>query len=285
MRDPAPGDPLITTVIDLDDALGGNSGLLLAGGLGLFLKQQHLQASGARTLLPIDRWPTARTTQDIDVVLRAEVVASAPEMTRHRAALDRLGFVVDEAAKWMKFTREVDGRRVVVDLMVGPLGSFAGQVERDSVRVRPAKSSGLHARAADDALGIEASPLPLRIMDANRSCEVLLPQAFPFALMKLGALRDRLNDANKDEGRHHALDLYRIVAMLTTAEDAHAARMADQHAGDPVLVTAITTANDLFSAPAGLGRLRLMEHQLCPRDADLDWFARELTRLLSADRG
>ncbi|HMN97672.1 MAG TPA: hypothetical protein PKC43_14480 [Phycisphaerales bacterium] len=285
MRATASGDPLITTVIDLDEALGGNADLLLVGGLGLFLKQQHLQASGARTLLPIDRWPTARTTQDIDLMLRAEVVASTAEMARYRAALDGLGFVVDDAARWMKFTREVDGKRVVIDLMVGPLGSFAGQVERDSVRVRPAKSSGLHARATDDALGIEASPLPHRIADANRSCEVLLPQAFPFALMKLGALRDRLNDANKDEGRHHALDLYRIVAMLTAAEDAHAANMAAQHAGDPVLVTAITTAHDLFSAPAGLGRLRLMEHPLCPRDADLDWFARELLRLLSAERG
>lgn len=285
MRAIAAGDPLITTVIDLDEALGGNAGLLLAGGLGLFLKQQHLRASGVRTLLSADRWPTARTTQDIDLMLRAEVVANAAEMARYRAVLDRLGFVVDDAAKWMKFTREVDGRRVVIDLMVGPLGPFAGQVERDRVRVRPAKSSGLHARATDDALGIEASPLRHRITDADRSCEVLLPQAFPFTLMKLGALRDRLSDAHKDEGRHHALDLYRIVAMLTEAEDAHAAQMTTRHAGDPVLVAAIRTVHDLFLPTAGLGRLRLMEHSLCPKDADLDWFARELLRLLSDERG
>ena len=108
--------PLLRTVIDLDEALGGDARLLLAGGLGLFLKQRHLMDSAARTLLPVDQWPTARTTQDIDIVLRAEIVASAAEMARFRAALDRLGCVVDEAARWMKFTRAVDGRRVVIDL-------------------------------------------------------------------------------------------------------------------------------------------------------------------------
>lgn len=280
-----PGDPLISTVIDLDIALGGDASLLLAGGLGLFLKQQHLAATGTRTLLPRDRWPAARTTQDIDLFLGAEVVASASEMTRIREALDRVGFIVDDSAKWMKFTRLVEGQRVIIDLMVGPLGDCADRVERDRVRVRPKDHSGLHARAAADALGVESAPIPHRVSDGTRSCQILLPQAFPFALMKIGALRDRLNDANKDEGRHHALDLYRIVAMLTESEDAHAQRMAVQHAHEPALVGAVGAARELFAPQAGLGRVRLQEHPLCPKDADLDWFANELLRLLSAGRG
>ncbi|MFO0961847.1 MAG: hypothetical protein U0625_02960 [Phycisphaerales bacterium] len=276
--------PLLRTVIDLDEALGGDARLLLAGGLGLFLKQRHLMDSAARTLLPVDQWPTARTTQDIDIVLRAEIVASAAEMARFRAALDRLGCVVDEAARWMKFTRAVDGRRVVIDLMVGPLGPFAGRVARDTVRVRPSRPVPLHARATDDALGIEESPLQYRVSDGDRSCEVLLPQAFPFALMKLGALRDRLDDARKDEGRHHALDLYRIVAMLTAAEDECARELAARHAGEPVLAAAARTVETLFVPPDGAGRLRLLEHPLCPRNADLNHLARELSRLVAAPR-
>ena len=113
-----PGDPLIMTVIDLDEALGGKANLLLADGLGLYLKQQFLQDAGVRTLLPRSKWPVARTTQDIDLILRAEVVAGTEQMRRCREALDQMGFVVVEGAKWMKFTRNVDGRDVIIDLMV-----------------------------------------------------------------------------------------------------------------------------------------------------------------------
>jgi len=274
------GDPLITTVIDLDEALGGGAELLLAGGLGLYLKQRHLLDTGARTLLPSSRWPTARTTQDIDLVLRAEIVVDSEAMSRHRIALDTLGFEVVPGAEWMKFKRVVDGRDVVVDIMVGPLGPLEAQVKRDAVRVRPPGSKGLHARATDDALGVEHEPHRIEVVSGDRSCEVLVPQAFPFALMKLGALRDRINDADKDEGRHHALDLYRIVAMLTEAEDAVASLLAERHTDDGRLRSAVRVVEDLLAPEDGLGRIRMREHPLCPTDADADWLAAELFRLL-----
>ena len=107
-----------------------------------------------------------------------------------------------------------------------------------------------------------------------------MPQAFPFALMKLGALRDRINDPNKDEGRHHALDLYRIVAMLTEDEDAVASELAKQHADNDILLRAIRVVDELLLPADGLGRIRMLEHPLCPDDADPDWLAAELRRLL-----
>jgi len=280
-----PGDPLITTVVDLDEALGGGSDLLLAGGLGLYLKQRHLLDTGARTLLPPSRWPTARTTQDIDLVLRAEFVVDPEAMSRHRSALDTLGFEVVPGAEWMKFKRVIDGRDVIVDIMVGPLGPLEAQVKRDAVRVRPPGSKGLHARATDDALGVEHEPHRIKVVSGDRSCEVLVPQAFPFALMKLGALRDRINDADKDEGRHHALDLYRIVAMLTEDEDAVANALARQHAGDDRLLAAIRVVEERLVPADGLGRIRMREHPLCPPDADADWLAAELLRLLRPPSG
>jgi len=99
--------------------------------------------------------------------------------------------------------------------------------------------------------------------------------------MKLGALRDRINDANKDEGRHHALDLYRIIAMLTEAEDGVAQILAMRHSKDPVIAAAMRTVDELFAAPPGLGRIRLREHPLCPADADPIWLANELKRLIA----
>ncbi len=275
-------DPLTTTVLDLDAALGGNADLLVGGGFGLYLKQLHLERSDEKTLLTRSRWPRARTTQDIDLFLRAEVVIDADRMARHRQAIDQLGFVVEQDAKWLKFAREVDGLTVLVDLMVGPLGELETKVDRRNVRVKPKGSSGLHARAANDALEVEHDPMRLPVSDADRECDVLVPQAFSYALMKLGALRDRVGDADKDEGRHHALDLYRIMAMLTESEDVAAKELRVRHAGNPVVVEATRVIDELLADAHGLGRIRLREHPLCPKDADPDWLATELRRLIEA---
>lgn len=277
-----PIDPLATTILDLDTALGGNADLLIGGGFGLYLKQLHLEASDAKTLLPRSRWPRARTTQDIDLFVRTEVIIDAKCMATYRHAIDQLGFIVEQDAKWLKFAREIEGRRVIIDLMVGPLGELETKVDRRNVRVKPKGSSGLHARAANDALGVEHDPLRLAVSDGHRECEIFVPQAFAFVLMKLGALRDRMNDADKDEGRHHALDLYRIMAMLTETEDAAANTLRTQYAGNPVIVDAIRVIDELFADDRGLGRIRLREHPLCPDDADADWLATELRRLIEA---
>jgi hypothetical protein len=273
-------DPLRTTVLDLDAALGCDADLLLGGGFGLYLKQMHLEQTSAKTLLPRARWPRARTTEDIDLFLKAEIVADPSRMAEYRRALDQLGFEPVEDAKWLKFARNVEGKRVLIDLMVGPLGDLESRVERRNVRIKPMASAGLHARAADDALAVEHNPIRLELRSQERSCHVLVPQAFSFALMKLGALRDRIRDADKDEGRHHALDLYRIMAMLTEEEDTAARELAAQYADHEVLLDAVRVIDELLTDQRGMGRVRLREHPLCPEDADVDWLAAELRRLL-----
>jgi hypothetical protein len=284
--------PLLTSVLDLNSALGGNAELLLGGGLGLYLKQEHLRATGARTLLPLDRLPPARTTQDVDLFLRAEVIASKDEVSRYRAALDRLGFVVVPGSEWLKFKRSVDGTEVLLDVMVGPLGEHANDVRIKDSRVRPkglGGKSGLHAFATEEALGIESGPLRIPLAGVgsdgtNASCEVLVPRAFPYALMKLGALRDRINDENKDEGRHHAMDLYRIVGLLTEEEAEASAILARAYAGDPEIAEASRTIDTLLTPANGLGRLRLLEYQRANRDStpevSPDFLVEELRRLI-----
>jgi len=282
-------NPLTTTVLDLDAALGGNAGLLLGGGFGLWLKQQHLQDNDTKTLLPRSRWPIARTTQDVDLFLRAEVTANREEMARYRHALDTLGFLVDENAKWLKFERDIDHQRVILDFMVGPLGEYENRVHRHGVRIRPQGASiKLHARETKDALAIEEDPARIRIegltsADERHECEVLIASPFSMALMKLHALRDRINDGDKDEGRHHALDLYRIVAMLTEKEDQQAKAVAARYRGHEVIVSGERIIDELLAPADGLGHIRLREHPLCPRDADLEWFVSELRRLISGD--
>jgi len=285
--------PLITSVLDLDSALGGNADLLLGGGLGLYLKQQYLRETEARTLLAMDRLPPARSTEDVDLFLRAEVIASADEISRYRAALNKLGFKVVRGAEWLKFSRDVQGTEVRLDVMVGPLGKYADCIHRKDFRFRPKGlegKSGLHAFATEEALGIESRPLrmPLRGQASDGhavSCEVLIPRAFPYALMKLGALRDRINDENKQEGRHHAMDLYRIVGLLTEEEADSSAQLALEYEGHCEIGEANRAIDKLLAPRDGLGRLRLLEYQRMSKesvpDVDPDFLVKELRRLLS----
>lgn len=289
--------PLISSVLDLNSALGGNAELLLGGGLGLYLKQEHLRTTGARTLLPLDRLPPARTTQDVDLFLRAEVIASQDAVSRYRAALNKLGFVVVPGSEWLKFKRDVEDTEVLLDVMVGPLGEHAEAIRLKDSRARPrglGGKSGLHAFVTEEALGIETGPLriPLKGLgsDGNdASCEVLIPRAFPYALMKLGALRDRINDENKQEGRHHAMDLYRIVGLLTEEEVEVSAKLAHEYADHAEIAEGNRTIDTLLAPADGLGRLRLLEYQRANRastpEVDPDFLVKELRRLLAPSSG
>lgn len=97
------------------------------------MKQLHLKENRAiQTLFPIDELPAARTTQDIDIILSAEVVTDASSMKPIRTALDQIGFEVGETAKYMQFARAVEAGTVKIDLLAGPLGGFAGRVPQDA---------------------------------------------------------------------------------------------------------------------------------------------------------
>lgn len=283
-------DAIITTVLDLDAALAPDGGLLLAGGLGLYLKQRHLRAEGARTLIAWDALPRARTTQDIDLFLGAEVIADRDQVLRHRRAMDALGFSVVRGAEWLKFERGVAGTRVLLDVMVGPLGEHAASVRVKGARARPKDlpgEIGLHAFSAPDALGVEQDPLPIRV-DGHRSdgveasCTVRIPQAFAYMLMKLGALCDRIHDPDKNLGRHHAMDLYRVVGLLTREEYDTSMALADRFAVHPRVAFAARAVEDLFVPNDGLGRLRLLEYERMNPDlvrrVDPDLLVSELCR-------
>ena len=73
------------------------------------MKQEHLASTGATTLIPSDRWPAARSTNDIDLLLRPEIVTRVEHMGPIRDALDRLGFEPIESAKFYQFVKELGG--------------------------------------------------------------------------------------------------------------------------------------------------------------------------------
>lgn len=272
-------DRMAKVLAELHAATAGELPLVLAGGYGLYLKQQRLLGSDERTLFPREAWPIPRTTEDIDLLLYAEIATDASRMREIREALDGLGFVPIETAKYYQFVRNDGAGLVEIDLLAGPLGVHESRVPADRRRVRPRPSVNLHARRAPEALGVGEESIPITIEDAS-GVEVLLPNALTFVLMKLGALNDRAEDEDKDFGRHHALDLYRCVAMLTPGEDDAATRIRNRYAGHQALRTGHEQIELLFRPAEGVGRIRLLEHSLLPEAADVDRFVVELERLV-----
>jgi len=134
-------DDLRTVLLELLCELDGTGAdVMLGGGYGLFLKQEYLASSGATTLIPSDRWPEARSTNDIDLLLRPEIVTRTEHMSSIRKALDRLGFEPVDGAKFYQFVKSLGGgRSVKVDFLAGPLGQDddAKRVRTDSRRIKP----------------------------------------------------------------------------------------------------------------------------------------------------
>ena len=273
---------LKTSLLDLLFELRNeNIPLILGGGYGLYLKQVHLQNTlETPTLIAGELWPVPRATEDLDILLRTEIVLNANRMGPIRAALDRLGYTAVPGAEYMQFVKQFgDGRFVKVDLLTGPLGSMANdpRVKIDERRVRPRQSVKLHAHRTDEALGFQDDTTAIPIEGTLSSGEtyhaiIHVLSAFTLLLMKLYAFRDRRHDEEKDLARHHALDIYRILAMMTEKEFEQTDRRIAEQKDHPVIIETGRIVTEYFKSPESLGSLRLRSHVLWDNDMALGEF-------------
>lgn len=267
-----------------------NFPLILCGGFGLYLKQLELQQRGSdyQPLLRSEFWPRPRTTEDMDILIRTEILAKANRFRLLRQALDELGYQPISGAEYMQFVRKLpDGGNVKVDLLTGPVA----EPLRDRVRIKDrrispvAQSIGLHAHRSDEALGFQDNLLEIRIAgqctDGHAyESAVFISPAITFLMMKLFAFRDRNQDKQKDFARHHAMDLYRIVAMLDHDEFEQTQTLIQSFGEEAILQEARKIATEFFSSPTALGLLRLRKHNLFEPDMDVQEFSQALTDLL-----
>jgi len=263
---------LKTSLLDLFHELRDEDlRLILGGGYGLYLKQVHLQNTlSDPRLIEGEFWPVPRATEDLDIILRTEIVIDAARMGPIRTALDRLNYLAVSGAEYMQFAKHFDGGRFVkIDLLTGPLGDFADdpRVKVDDRRVRPRQRVKLHAHRMDEALGFEDNTMAIPVEGALSSgdiyqASICIPSAFTFLLMKLHAFRDRCDNEEKDLARHHALDIYRVVAMMTEREFEQTRQKNREYLRHSVLVEAARIVAKNFGSPESLGSLRLRSHLL-----------------------
>lgn len=256
--------------------------VFLGGGYGLYLKQVHLMATNVRTALPVDAWPRPRGTPDLDIFLPTEIVVDIGHMQRLREILDGLGYAPDADARYMHFEKVVARGHVRVEFLTGPIAAeLRPGVQIKPPRVRPRGDVELHAYLTVEAVAVDVEPLAVPL---GEGVAVLIPNAFAFLLMKLHASHDRLEDENKQLGRHHALDVYRIVAMLTEPELTLVRALRGEHRNNAAVKRAAEIVTALFAHATSPGALRMREHALATADMQVER-ALELLRELFHDDG
>lgn len=257
-----PLDPLIVELRALaKDLRAYGIPLIVGGGYGLLLRIDMIRQSDSRRLIP--DLPFARSTEDLDLFLKAEVISDPEKTGPIREVLDRRGY--EPVVEHYQFQREIDYRgstgKVKVDFLAALVPKeLETKVKTDRVRIRPRRGSGLHARVAPEALTIEESLIPVDIGEDGERLVVYLPHPFSYVLLKLHALRDRVDDERTDYGRHHAFDLYTTIATMTEEEWEESARIKEQHKDAPQVVEARRIVSELFADTTAVGALRLQEH-------------------------
>ena len=285
-------DVLRTNLLDLLHALGDDAQrILLGGGYGLYLKQLHLAEAGVRTLIDAELWPSPRATEDLDLMLSAELVGDLRSMTSLRAVLDKLDYKVKKGSEYLQFVRTITDTHVVkIDLLTAQLGVLEGlsTIKADSRRARPVAATRpkLHAHPTDGALSLTDAPSVLEVAGKLSNgqafaVKVQIPDPFNYLLMKLTAYRDRRDDPDKDLGRHHALDVFRIVAMLTELERDQVHANLRAFASDAQVRSCFALVRSDFASDTARGVLAMREHQLWQNNSQLPTFLETLLGLMS----
>ena len=132
--------------------------IILGGGYGLYLRRTLLEQKATRTLLK--HWPEARSTNDLDLFLRPELLCDSTRLSSLKSAFDELGYTPVEGAEHYQFRKDdPDGfikRGIKIDLLTGPSSSFDGTgLKVDERRVRPNPSVKIHAHPTDEAITLD----------------------------------------------------------------------------------------------------------------------------------
>ena len=281
---------LRTSLLDLLFEIEGTDIKLIIGGdFGIYLKIDYVQRSGTRTLLK--EWPEPRSTNDLDLFLRPELLIESAKLKPMAEAIAKIGYQVVPGAEKYQFVKPgSDGTltgSVKIDILTGPQDNFQGtKVRTDARRARPNPSVGIHAHPVDEALTLEESLFPVELvgkLSSGRSwqAEVFLPHPYTFAMMKLFAFRDRLDDGDKEFGRYHALDLYTILATTTEDEWRYTLGLRDRHQNRPHVLEAGHLVTRYFSSLTHLGMIRLRESTYYRPELQLEEFMSALQDLFT----
>lgn len=271
-------DQLNVTLLNLLDRLTKrNLKVILGGGYGLYLKQLHLMThQSARTLLPIEAWPRPRSTSDLDIFFPPELLVSLADMEKVRSILDEMNFQPIAGSEYWQFVNPVN--EVRIDLLTGPIEDVdKGKLKFDGRRARPKGNLQLHAHPVPEAIDLEDN---LETVSAG----VNVPSPFTYLLMKITAFGDQFENPDKDQGRHHALDVYRIVAMLNEDQFGQTKMQFEKAKNSEYVKRAVHLCEQYFADDTSVGILRMKEHAFYDTNMQISDFRDALTALVNSGK-
>lgn len=175
-----------------------------------------------------------------------------------------------ESSKYWQFIRkDTDEGPIKVDLLASPPESTELR-ELTSIgnrRIRPKGQKGiLHARLTAEAAFVEDSAISIIVGDEADPVELSLPHPFAYLILKLNALRDRIEDEVK--GPYHAFDIYRIVAMMTENEWEESVRFATRYSQHEQVKNTVEIVRGLFADEDAIGVIRARRFALETRQPE-----------------
>jgi hypothetical protein len=261
--------------------------LIIGGGFGIYLRTEHIRKQGYRTLFT--EWPEPRSTNDLDLFIRPELLIHPENLRPLATAIKTLGYKVVKGAEKYQFVRPGPGGDKVgsikLDILTGPKAVFSGtRVKADNRRARPSPSIDLHAHPVDEAPTLEYELLSVTLEDNVTSGEALkanicIPHPYTFLMMKLFAFKDRKDDYEKDYGRHHALDLYTIMATTTENEWNQAIKSRDKMRNTIQGKESAQIVTALFSDASLPGIIRIKENPYYRPEFQLNEFMSAIKEL------
>lgn len=253
-----PQDPLGKELLRLARILASDGiNITVGGGYGLFLKAAISSTAGERTR--VEPIPFARSTTDLDFFLNAEIISSVEKCEAIRKVLDQEYTPIEGSQYWQfrrNDTAEGFERPIKVDLLASPPESteLRNMTSADARRIRPKGKKGiLHARLTEEAVFTDQSAVTITLGDDIGQVEVFLPHPLAFLILKLNAVRDRIDDPLK--GPYHAFDVYRIVAMMTEKEWNESIQLSEQLADHQQFKNAGEIVRNLFGDRDAMGTI------------------------------
>lgn len=233
--------------------------------------------------------PEARSTEDIDLFLPAEVISDQKSLSMLGDALREQGYVPIETAKFYQFKREIEyhgqQRTLKIDLLAPiPMDDEArAKTIFDKRRIKNRKIKDINAHVAPEALTLDENPLSIEISDGHDTVTIYSPHPYTFLVLKLHAYRDLREKEAKDFGRHHAFDLYRILALITEDEWGEAEKLRDQYQHHQPIQVACKIVKMLFENVYATGKMAIREEArrggVNLSEEDIQAFTRELQDL------
>jgi hypothetical protein len=114
---------LQTALLDLlHEVQGTDVKLIIGGGFGIYLKTDYVHRLGMRTLLR--EWPEPRSTNDLDIYLRPELLIQSAKLKPLAEAIAKLDYQVVPGAEKYQFVklgpRGDQAGRIKIDILTGP---------------------------------------------------------------------------------------------------------------------------------------------------------------------